>query len=218
MVAKIYMYFTLGILLAYISSKILFYCMQKTVFRNEKVLIEEFGRIEPLEFSFNFVFVSGLIATYYLLLFYIFTTMPIFVLGSLLFLVLLGISIVDWRYQFIFDEFLLALLALAVWGMVYRELFVWQSLLNSLLGMSGMLALAWISNGGMGGGDIKMTAVLGLMFTPMEFFHMITLAFVMGACVGIILLACKMKTRKDKIAFAPYLSLASILFFLKGLI
>lgn len=217
-VIEIVIYFILVLLLAYISSKILFYCMQKAVVNNKRLLIEEFGVMEPLVGSFTFIFVNVLLVTYYLLLVYSFTEIFVLALSSLLFLVLLAISIIDWRYQFIFDEFLLVLLGLALWGMVYRDISVWQCLLNSLLGLGGMLILAWISKGGMGGGDIKMTAVLGLMFTPMEFFHMITLAFVMGACVGIILLACKMRTRKDKIAFAPYLSLASILFFLKGLI
>jgi prepilin signal peptidase PulO-like enzyme (type II secretory pathway) len=56
-----------------------------------------------------------------------------------------------------------------------------------------------------------MGAVLGTMVIAAMF-----LAFLFGAVVGLILIAGKLKTRKDAIPFGPYLALGSVLALLYG--
>jgi leader peptidase (prepilin peptidase)/N-methyltransferase len=67
----------------------------------------------------------------------------------------------------------------------------------------------------MGAGDIKialfMGAALGALVVVAMFF-----AFVLGAVVGVILIAGKRKTRHEGIPFGPYLALGSVLALLFG--
>jgi leader peptidase (prepilin peptidase)/N-methyltransferase len=76
-----------------------------------------------------------------------------------------------------------------------------------------LLALVW--RGGMGAGDVKMAlfmgAALGALVVVAMFF-----AFMLGAIVGVILIASKSKTRRDVIPFGPYLALGSVLALLYG--
>ncbi len=63
----------------------------------------------------------------------------------------------------------------------------------------------------MGGGDVKLMAVLGLAAGWPDVLIVIMLAFILGAIAGVGLLICGKKTRRDTLAFAPFLSLAFIL-------
>jgi prepilin signal peptidase PulO-like enzyme (type II secretory pathway) len=76
-----------------------------------------------------------------------------------------------------------------------------------------ILALIW--PGGMGGGDIKLALFMGGVLGTMVIAAMF-LAFLFGAVVGLILIASKLKSRKDHIPFGPYLALGSILAVLYG--
>jgi leader peptidase (prepilin peptidase)/N-methyltransferase len=61
----------------------------------------------------------------------------------------------------------------------------------------------------MGGGDIKLVAVLGFWFGWVNLLLMMFLAFFVGGLVGSVLLLTGLKKRKDGIAFGPFLVLAS---------
>jgi prepilin signal peptidase PulO-like enzyme (type II secretory pathway) len=76
-----------------------------------------------------------------------------------------------------------------------------------------ILALIW--PGGMGGGDIKLALFMGGVLGPMVIAAMF-LAFLFGALVGLVLIASKLKSRKDAIPFGPYLALGSVLALLYG--
>ena len=74
------------------------------------------------------------------------------------------------------------------------------------------LALALISNGGIGGGDIKLIAPLGLIFGVLPIAYIISYTFIFGAIFGIGMIILGKKTLLSEIALAPYVSLATILF------
>lgn len=73
------------------------------------------------------------------------------------------------------------------------------------------LAIAVLSKGGMGGGDIKLAAMLGLWLGWQQAFLGFFLAFLSGAAVGIGLMATGQKSRKDAIPFGPFISLGALL-------
>jgi len=87
--------------------------------------------------------------------------------------------------------------------------------LHALLGAAAafgfLLLLALLARGGMGMGDVKLGAViglfLGLFWVPMG----LIIAFLLGGVVGVGLLALKLKGRKDQIPFGPYLALGAII-------
>lgn len=66
------------------------------------------------------------------------------------------------------------------------------------------------SRGGMGWGDVKLAALIGLVIGfPLVFVAMF-LAFVGGGLVAVILLLLKVKKRRDAIPFGPFMSLAAM--------
>ncbi|MCK5763343.1 MAG: prepilin peptidase, partial [Clostridiales bacterium] len=65
--------------------------------------------------------------------------------------------------------------------------------------------------GAMGGGDIKLMAVLGLWFGAVDIWIVTVMSFVLGAVLSIGLLVLKIKGRKDAIPFGPFIILAALL-------
>jgi len=86
-----------------------------------------------------------------------------------------------------------------------------DSLLGLLIGGGVIFLIVFLSRGGMGEGDIKLSAMIG-SFLGVKF-TIITLlsSFILGGIVGILLLFLKIKSRKDPIPFGPFLALGAIL-------
>jgi leader peptidase (prepilin peptidase) / N-methyltransferase len=81
------------------------------------------------------------------------------------------------------------------------------------------LALAIISPRGMGMGDVKLSAVLGLALAYQgwgRLFLGFLLAFVTGAVVGLAMIATRRAGRKSEIPFGPYLALGAAVALLFG--
>lgn len=86
---------------------------------------------------------------------------------------------------------------------------------NSLAGLfsgGGLFYLiAVLSRGGMGGGDIKMMAMIGAFAGWKAVLLTTFIGSLSGSVVGIFLMAVKGKDRKTKIPFGPFLAAGSIL-------
>ncbi len=89
-------------------------------------------------------------------------------------------------------------------------------LLAGLAAGGFMLAIAVVSRGGMGGGDIKLAAFMGLFLGPKLIGLALFLAFLLGGVVSIVLILSGKKGRKELIPFGPYLALGGIMALLKG--
>ena len=129
---------------------------------------------------------------------------------------LVVITFIDFDHQIIMNRFVLLLLAT---GVLYHGLYT-KAYMSALAGMvlAGgiMLAIYFISRGGMGEGDVKLSFALGLWVGMPDAAVLLLLSFVLGGIVGVVLLAAKLKTRKDPIPFGPYLCMASYLTLLFG--
>ena len=84
------------------------------------------------------------------------------------------------------------------------------------IGLGLFLLIVLISRGGMGWGDVKMAALIGLVTGFPLVFVALFLAVVLGGLVAGILLLSKLRKRKESIPFAPYLSLGAIITLLFG--
>lgn len=73
------------------------------------------------------------------------------------------------------------------------------------------LLIAVISHGGMGGGDIKLAAMMGAFLGWPDITVALLLAFALGAGAGLLLIAMKRRSRKDPIPFGPALAVGGIL-------
>lgn len=139
------------------------------------------------------------------------------VLGWLMVGTLVTAAAVDIHHRIIPDAVVLTGL---VAGMLLAALVSWQSLKLGLAGFVAagavMLLIALLSRGGMGGGDIKLAALMGLYLGPRSVGVALMLAFLAGGLVGIALLASGLKGRKDAIPFGPYLAFGGVVALLWG--
>ncbi len=95
---------------------------------------------------------------------------------------------------------------------------IWiNHLLGALFGLVFVGILIAVTKGrGMGLGDLKLAAILGLIFGWPDIVMILFLAFIIGSLAALGLMAFSKRHMKSKIAFGPYLVLASILVFAFG--
>lgn len=73
------------------------------------------------------------------------------------------------------------------------------------------LLVAILSRGGMGGGDVKLAAMMGAFLGWPSIVVAMLIAFTGGATVGVLLIASGRRTRKDPIPFGPALAVGGII-------
>lgn len=188
------------------------------------------------EFSAGLIFISvpPMVESYYLRpgTYYALSALWISVF-SILFL----ISLIDIRLRMIPDEASIALALLGIpiiWLQPFGEtngsfighyamLFGLRSnaLINHLAAalLIGLFfaALIVITKGrGMGGGDMKLAAAMGLVFGWPDIIFVAIISFVIGSVLGIGAMVFKKEKLKSKIAFGPFLAASGLIVFLLG--
>lgn len=145
-----------------------------------------------------------------------------FFLCAALTAVLIVVAMIDFDHQIIPDGLVLviAVLGLAQLILVLLPQLGLVVLLDHtagfFLGGGVFFLIAVISRGGMGGGDVKLAAVLGLWFGWKQLLLLVFVAFVSGAFVSVILLLTHIKGRKEGVPFGPFLAAAAYLVSLFG--
>lgn len=93
----------------------------------------------------------------------------------------------------------------------------WEKLLlGGILGFGLMLAIALISPGGMGMGDVKLAAFIGLILGLSQTAIALLVSFMTGGLVAGVLLIMRRIERKDPIAFGPFLACGASIAYLYG--
>ncbi len=105
-------------------------------------------------------------------------------------------------------------LKLPPWLIIERSLL--DALGGFLVGGAIMLIIILVSRGGMGAGDMKLMAMIGLFVGLRGTAVVMLLGFFLGAIVGVTFMALGKLTRKDALPFAPYLSMAAVIQVLWG--
>ena len=130
---------------------------------------------------------------------------------------LLVVALIDLDHKIIPDVITLPGMVLGLvlspWALIPTPL---ASFIGLLAGGLFFYIVAVISKGGMGGGDIKLIAMIGAFLGWQGVFFTIFVGALAGSVVGMILMITKKKGRKDKVPFGPFLSFAAILYTLLG--
>ncbi len=119
---------------------------------------------------------------------------------------LIIITFIDLKYQIIPDRLVVfGLIVGFIFNMLLspRSSFV-NGIIGLLIGGGLFLLIAIITKGAMGGGDIKLMGVLGFALGWKYILLISFLSFIIGAVISIVLLAFKIKGRKDFIPFGSY--------------
>lgn len=84
------------------------------------------------------------------------------------------------------------------------------------IGFVMLFVIALVSRGGMGWGDVKLAALLGLASGFPLVFVAVVMAAILGGIVAVALLIMKKKSRKETIPFGPFLVTATFITLLWG--
>jgi leader peptidase (prepilin peptidase) / N-methyltransferase len=127
------------------------------------------------------------------------------------------ITVSDLKYMVIPDKILLFFSGLFIVERLVISLTPWwDSLIGAAAGFGLLLLIAVVSKGGMGGGDIKLYAVIGFVVGLKVMILSFMLATFFGAVFGLIALAFKLIERGKAIPFGPFIALGTILAYLYG--
>lgn len=122
--------------------------------------------------------------------------------------IVISISLIDFKYYEIPNEYSLAIAILGVIWMIKHGSTWHQWLLGAIIGFVVYLVLMIFSRGNLGGGDVKLAGALGFIMGTHFFMTWIMVTFFSGAMISLVLLGLKLKSKEDKIAFGPYICFA----------
>jgi leader peptidase (prepilin peptidase) / N-methyltransferase len=94
-----------------------------------------------------------------------------------------------------------------------------RALLGGVAAFVALLLLAIISPRGMGLGDVKLAASLGIALGYLGWGHVVLGVFggfLLGGLVSLVLLGLRLRTRKDMLPFGPYLAVSTVITVLWG--
>ncbi len=94
----------------------------------------------------------------------------------------------------------------------FRDSIVWNRFVGALAGGVLFTTIVVVTRGrGMGIGDVKLAAALGVLLGWPDAILALLIAFVIGAIAGLFLIARKMKSFKDGIPFGPFIILGALI-------
>ncbi len=136
---------------------------------------------------------------------------------ALFFSALLTLTFIDLAHQILPDVITLPGIVLGVLASSFLLPTGWKdSLIGLFIGgglfyLIAFLSLALLKKEGMGGGDIKLVAMIGAFLGWKGMLLAILSASVSGSIIGILLIATRKRHRNDPIPFGPFLALGALI-------
>ncbi len=162
--------------------------------------------------SFEYPLVEALNAVGYLYLFFLFGLSAEMFLYVLFFSALVVITFIDLYHKIIPD--LISLPGIVV-GLLACIFFLppsfWDALAGAAIGWALFYLIAVVSRGGMGGGDIKLIAMIGAFLGWKKMLLTIMVGSFSGSVVGVLMMIFFRKSRKYAVPFGPFLSLGALI-------
>jgi len=135
----------------------------------------------------------------------------------LLMSMLMILLVTDILYMLIPNKVLLFFLPLfVIMRMIHPLEPWWYSLAGAALGFGLLFIVILLSKGGMGGGDLKLFAVLGVLLGPWGLLLSFFLSCLFGAVIGMGLIIFKVIQRREPIPFGPYIVTGTIITYFYG--
>jgi leader peptidase (prepilin peptidase)/N-methyltransferase len=157
--------------------------------------------------SWRYPIVEMITATVLVLAYVVLGATANFVVAVVLLPVLIAITGIDLEHQLIPDAITLpGILAGLLLNLATGRISWVDSTVGILVGGGVFLVIIVGSRGGMGGGDLKLGAMLGAFLGWKALLFALFVAIVSGGAVGAVLLAAGLRSRKDPIPFGPFLA------------
>jgi leader peptidase (prepilin peptidase)/N-methyltransferase len=165
-----------------------------------------------INIPWRYPFVELLCGLLYVFLYKQFGVSIIGVVLTTLATILLIVTFIDLDHQIIPDVITVPGIAAGLLASSFlTPIGVLNALIGTFLGGGLFFLVAVLSRGGMGGGDIKLIAMIGAFLGWQAVLVTIFLSALLGACVGIFLILFKKKGRKDPVPFGPFLAMGAIM-------
>ncbi|HYK73976.1 MAG TPA: prepilin peptidase [Pseudoneobacillus sp.] len=127
------------------------------------------------------------------------------------------ITVSDLAYMLIPDKILLFFAGVFLLERFFLPLTPWwDSLLGAVIGFVLLLIISIVSKGGMGGGDIKLYALIGFVVGTKLVLLSFFLSTLIGAVTGILGIALGLLERKKPIPFGPFIAIGTLLAYFYG--
>lgn len=167
--------------------------------------------------SFQYPLVEGITALGSVLLFMKFGPTWSYLFYFCFLSALIVIAVIDLRHQIIPDVISIPGIAVGLLGsLILPQITFFHSLVGTLLGGGSLFFVAtmyqWLfKREGMGGGDVKLLAMIGAFLGWRAVILTILLSSLIGSAVGILIILLKGKDFKYAIPFGPFLSLGAMM-------
>jgi len=140
-----------------------------------------------------------------------------FLIAAALLAALIAITAIDLQHQIIPDVITLPGIVVGVAASLVGGRVTWiESVIGAAVGGGIFLVIILVSGGGMGGGDMKLGAMLGAFLGWKLGLLALLLSVLSGGAVAIALLALGRKGRKEAIPFGPFMALGGAVAVLWG--
>lgn len=129
--------------------------------------------------------------------------------------VLLCHFVIDIEHQLLPDKINLYFLAITIPYVAVSGNYI-LALLGGAIGFLGPLLVTWLfykikGQVGLGGGDIKLFGVLGLILGPVGIMHNVFMSALLGSIISITLMLFNKMDKNSPMAFGPYIIFAAVL-------
>ncbi len=124
---------------------------------------------------------------------------------------LVAITAIDLEHQLIPDRITLPGIVVGFSSALLTHRVSWvESLAGILLGGGILFAIIVLSGGGMGGGDMKLGAMIGAFLGWKLALLGLLVSVLLGGLLAIILLSLRLRGRKDPVPFGPFLATGAV--------
>ncbi|MBR2180176.1 MAG: prepilin peptidase [Selenomonadaceae bacterium] len=129
---------------------------------------------------------------------------------------LLLVTFTDFEQYVIFDLMLLPFTVIGFIAVTHLNWSVYDHVIAALVGGGAFLLLAITTHGAIGGGDIKLIAVLGIWLGSKILLNVVVIGCILAGVSGLMMLIMKQKGRKSFFAYGPYFALTTIYILIKA--
>lgn len=118
----------------------------------------------------------------------------------------------DLEQRVIFDKMLIPFVLIGLVSLPLLDRVLTDHLLAAAVGGAVFLALAVLTHGGIGSGDVKLIAALGIWLGSDMLMTVVIAGIVMGGLAALLLLATGKRKKGDYFAYGPYFTISALIF------
>ena len=150
---------------------------------------------------------------------------PVDIIGGIIFsLGLFYLAVVDFREGYLYDNIVIPLGIAGIIYIVFGALLssavnvpeITEAISGAIIGGGFFYALRCATRDGIGGGDVKLAVVLGIWLGVIKLAVALMASFILGGVAAAFLLISRKKSRRDTLAFGPFLAIGGYIAFIWG--